>query len=448
MNKVYHRRQAIKWGVGALAGLSVLGLAGCDSSSITNTAAATSGTMHMLFWGSATREQITKTTFDLFHKQNPTFAITSEVYGFDVYWKKLNALIDGGKIPDLIQMDMRYVAQYVRQRRLLDLTEIIYNQGIDLSDFDPLLLSSSKVNNTVYGIPLGGNYQSAFYDKESVTKSTVGDPPANMSWDDFANYTTELTKGLGGSVYGTMDASGEITNFEIWIRERGKELYTRDGHINFSQNDVGDWYEYWNKLRDRQGCLPFNIQKGLDVAGTPENSSMIKGKSVFLVTLSNLFEAYQKGALAASPTRQLGMIEPPTGGPGSSPGLYLKPSLLLSISATTKYTQAAINYANFLINDVSAVKTLGIERGIPGSTKAKNLLNPQLTSTQQTIADYVSRLSNSENKTRVKIILDPPGAGQIAELLRSVSYDIAGKKVSVSEGAQSFYTQAKKIVGG
>ncbi|GHO62408.1 ABC transporter ATP-binding protein [Ktedonobacter sp. SOSP1-52] len=448
MNKMYHRRHVIKRGVSGLAGLAVFGLVGCESSNTTSTASATSGALNMLFWGSTTRDQLTKTTFDLFHKQNPAFTITSEYYGFDVYWNKLNELIARGNTPDLIQMDMRYIAQYVRQKRLLDLTEIIYNQSIDLSDFDPLLLSSSKVNNTVYGIPLGGNYPSLFYDTEAVNKSGIGQPPENMNWDDFSAYTTELTKGLGGSVYGTLDGSGELTNFELWVRQRGKELYTREGHINFRQEDVGDWYNYWSKLRDARGCLPYSIQKGFDSSGTPSDSSMIKGKTVFLITHSNLFEAYQNGAHAVSPTRKLGMIEPPTGGNGASPGLYLKPSLLLSISATTKYSQAAIKYTNFILNDVSAVKALGIERGIPGSTKATNLLKPQLSTVQQTIAEYVFRLSNSENKTSVKAVLDPPGGGQVADLLKSIAHDIAGGKRSVSDGTQTFYTQAKKIVGG
>src|SRR5579883_2204279 len=158
MSNIYPRRHIIKQGLSGLAGLSLLGLAGCDSTVATPVEPDT-GTLTMLFWGSATRDQRTRATFDSFHQQNQAYKITSQYFTFDVYFKKLDALIASGRAPDLIQMDMRYIAQYVRRRQLLDLTEIIYDQTLDLSDFDPLLLDSSKVNNTVYGVPLGGNYQ-------------------------------------------------------------------------------------------------------------------------------------------------------------------------------------------------------------------------------------------------------------------------------------------------
>ncbi len=437
----------MKQGLGGLAGLSLLGLAGCDSttSNITSlnaiAAQPTSGALHMLFWGSATRDKLTQNTFNLYHQRNPSFSLTSQYYGFNDYFNKLDALINSGHSPDLIQMDMRYVAQYVRKRQLLDLTELIYNQTIDLSDYDPDLLNSSKVNNTVYGIPFGGNYQTAFYDAEQIARAGIGAPPADLTWDAFAKYTIELTKALGGTVYGTTDLSADITSFELWIRQRGKDLYDHDGHINFSLTDVGDWFKYWNTILIAGGCPPQSIQKGLDVTGSPANASMIKGKTVFLITYSNLFEAFQQAT-----KHQLGMLMPPTGGDGAAPGMYLKASMLLSIATATEYPLTAASYINFIYNNADAIKALSIERGIPGSSKAISMLRPLLNPTEQTILDYMGIAQKSGN-TRTKEVLDPPGAGAIANLLLTTSGEIASGTTSVSAGSQAFYTQAKKIAG-
>jgi len=449
MDNTYQRRQIIKQGLSGLAGLSLFGLAGCTSSTSMNTltnpvsAQPASGQLHMLFWGSTTRDKLTRATFDQFHQQNPNFTITSKYYAFIDYFNKLDALIASGNTPDLIQMDMRYIAQYVRRKQLLDLTEIIYNQTIDLSDFDPLLLTSCKVNNTVYGVPMGGNYQTAFYNTELVDRAGIGQPPATLTWDTLANYATNLTKALGGTAYGTVDMSTDITLFELWVRHRGKEMYTRDGQINFTQQDAGDWFNYWSNLRDVHGCLPWSLQKGMDVSGSPPDSSIVKGRAVMWFSLSNLYEAFQIAAHALSPTRTLAIMPPPAGGLG----LYLKTSQLLSIAATTKYPQTAIKYTNFILNDAGAIKKLGIERGIPGSAKALSLLQPQLTHFQRTIANYVTTVSSS-GQTGVKTVLDPPGASKVQDLLRSVANDIAAGNHSVSEGAQLFYTQAKKVAAG
>jgi multiple sugar transport system substrate-binding protein len=395
-----------------------------------------SGTLQMLFWGSATRDKLTKATLDLYHKANPGFTITSQYYGFTDYFTKLNALITSDQAPDLIQMDMRYVAQYVRKRQLLDLTELIYNQTIDLSDYDPQLLNSSKVNNTVYGIPLGGNYQGTFYDVTQIDKAGIGAPPADLTWDTYATYANELTQALGGKVYGSMDASGDITTFELWIRQRGKDVYDRDGKINFSQTDAGDWFNYWATMRKAGGCPPLSVQKGLDVTGAPDNSTIVQGKTVFITTLSNLFDAYQTAS-----KHQLSMIMPPT---GKTPGMYLKASMLLSIYSGTKYPLTSANYANFILNNADAIKALSIERGIPGSAEAQTLLTPLLSSTDQAIIAYMNTVQRSSN-ARTKDVLDPPAAGDVSTLLRNTSYAISGGTASVSEGAQMFYAQATKL---
>ena len=437
MSAIYNRRQAIAMGLSGLAGLSALGLAGCNTPGSSSSGQNGPVTLQMIFWGSTTRDKLTRQAIDLFHKSHPDISVISQFTDFNTYWTKLNTLIAGGSTPDLIQMDMRYVAEYVRKGLLLDLTPFISKQTIDLSDFDPMLLNSSKVNNTVYGIPLGGNYQTYIYDKDALEKAGVGPIPQSITWDTFGTYTAQLSKALGNGTYGTADNSGDIVSFEVWMRQRGKELYTHDGGLGFDVTDVTEWFDYWNKLRQVGSCPPMNIQASLDISGTPTDSSVIKGKAVFTSLWSNQLEAWQKAT-----QRPLAATMLPT---GSTPGQYLKASMLLSISAKTKYQTESASFTNFLINDPNAVKAIGIERGVPGSSKAKGVLNPQLTSVQQSIITYMDLVAKSGN-ARVKEVLDPPGAGQVADALRRASQAIGFGKVSVQDGAKSFYSDAQKAV--
>lgn len=431
----YNRRKFMALGLGT--GISALTLAACDTPIPTSTTGPVN--LQMSFWGSTTRDKLTQQGIDLFHQSHQDITINRQLTGdFNAYWPKLNTQIAHGATPDLIQMDMRYVAQYVRQRVLLDLTQYIYNQTIDLSDFDPMLLDSSKVNNTIYGIPLGGNYQSYIYNKTAIQLANIGPVPSLMTWDIFRDYTTALTRSLGNGMYGTMDQSGEIVPFEVWIRQRGKEIYDQNGQLSIDVTDVGDWYNYWGTMRKANACLPMNIQKSFDLTGTPSDSSLIKGKTVFVDFYSNGLEAFQ----AATQHFTLGMTPIPT---GTNPGMYLKTSQMLSISATTKYPTECANFASFLINDAGGVKALGIERGVPGSIKARSLLTPHLNPIQQVIINYINLVSSS-TLTRPKEVLDPPGAGQVANLLRKVSQDIGLGSLSISDGAKEFYTGAQKAL--
>jgi multiple sugar transport system substrate-binding protein len=274
-----------------------------------------------------------------------------------------------------------------------------------------------------------------FYDTTQITKAGLGPLPENMTWETFAEYCTELSNALGDGTYGISDSSGNYDNFEVWIRQRGKELYTRDGNLNFDLPDAADWYNYWSNLRKANGCPPMSVQATLDLTGTPTDSSVIKGKTVFSHLFTNQYEAFQK----ATP-HQLALSVFPK---GSQPGVFLKASQLLSVAANTKHPVEAASFASFVINDAGAVKALGFERGVPGSAKALAVLQPQLTSTQQAIEAFMKQVTDSGN-WRPKEVLDPPGAGQIADILQRVAVEIGQGKTSVSDGAKEFYAGAKK----
>lgn len=440
MDTVYSRRNAVKMGLSGLAGLSAFGLASCSDTSTTTTAATnvtnSPANMQLLFWGSATRDKLTKKAIGLFEQQHAHVTISSSITAaFNDYWTKLDGLIASKHVPSLIQMDMQYVSKYARSQLMYDLTQLIYNQTIDLSDFDPLMLDGSKANNTLYGIPLGGNYECLLYDSALVGQSGVGDPPANMTWDMFANYTHALSQALGPDVYGTADSSGDISVYEIWVRQRGKELYNTDGTLAFEVQDVEDWFNYWSQLRSSGACVTPAIQATF--VGGPSTSTLVHGKSVFVITHSNELEAYQ----ALTPHTIQPLLIP--NGPG--PGLYFKPSQLMSIAAKTPYVKEAAAFINFIINDPNGITSIGIERGIPGAAKAQALLKPTLTAVQQRELAFTNATSQS-GSIRVKEVLAPPKANQVTTLFLQAATNVSLKNIPIADSAQAFIKAAQKAL--
>ncbi len=436
MSNLYNRRDAIKVGLGGLASVSTLGLVACNST-VSAPVVAGPALMHMIFWGTSTRNKLTQKAINLFHNQYPDTTITSQYTTFVDVWNVLDKLVAEGKAPDLIQMDMRYLARYVRSGLMLDLTQLIYNEKIDLSDFDPLMLDGSKANNSLYGIPLGGNYQCLLYDTVLLDRAGVGAVPNGMSWQVFGEYVTEIARAFGKSVYGTSDASGDISVYEIWVRQRGKELYTVDGRLAFDEQDAGEWFDYWIQLRNSGGCVPAQVQAVASGTSGPANSPLVHGKSIFAIPHSNEFEAYQSFAkhkinLAALPL-------------GPEAGLYFKPSQLICISAKTPYAAEAAQFIDFIINDPKGIKAIGIERGIPGALKAQALLGPSFTTAQREEVTFTNAISNS-SFVRVKEVLDPPAASQIATIFGNVAGEISFKRTTVTNGVKAFFTAAQKVL--
>ncbi|MBE3560647.1 MAG: extracellular solute-binding protein [Ktedonobacteraceae bacterium] len=438
MSNLYSRRRVIEMGLGSFAGLSILGLAACGGSGGGTTSSTGNITLQLFFWGAASRDKLTRQAIDLYQQKYANVKISSQFTDFTQYWNKLNTQIAGNAAPDLIQMDMRYIAQFVQKKLLLDLTPYISDKTIDLADFDQGLLKSSEVNNTPYGIPMGGNYQGLFYDTEMIKQANVGEPQDGMTWDQFADYTTKVAKALGSGMYGVTDLSGDITSFEVWTRQHNKELYTTDGKLGFTEQDVIDWFTYWDKLRKAGGAIPTDVQAGFGTSGNPDATGLVHGKAAFHLTYSNLIDAFQK-----SVKHKLAIVSVPT---GSTPGMYLKPSMLMSISAKTKHPKESANFIGFINNDPGAVKALSVERGTPGSAKARQLLVPTLTATQQVMMDYFERVGKS-NFTRPKLVLDPAGAGEVEKALLRNAQNVGFGKVSIADGAKAFYADAQKAIG-
>ncbi len=436
MRDLYSRRNAIKIGLGSLASASVLGLAACDST-VPATVQSSSANMHMLFWGTATRDKLTQKAIKFFHNQHPTVAITTHYTTFNKMWLELDADVKAKNIPELIQMDMRYLSQYVKTGLLLDMTQLIYDQTIDLSDFDPIMLDGSKANNSIYGIPLGGNYQCLIYDTVLLDKSGIGPLPETLDWGTYAQYMTAIADAFGKKVYGCADPSGDISVFEIWVRQRGKELYTVDGKLAFDVQDVEDWFNYWSQLRASGGCVPASIQATASAASGPTNSTLVHGLSVFALPHSNEFEAYQ-----ASTKHKLDFLPIPT---GAGAGLYFKPSQLLSISAQTPFVTQAASFIDFIINDPNGIKSFGIERGIPGTQKSQILLAPGLTIAQKQEVAFTNAIS-AGNMIRVKEVLDPPKASLVATIFGNDAGHVSFKQSTITAGAQAFYAAAQKVL--
>jgi multiple sugar transport system substrate-binding protein len=428
---LYTRRQAVQLGLSSLGGLALLDLAACGSS------AASTETLQLSFWGNASRNKLTQKAIQAFQKKNSSIAINSWYAAFTIYFNKLNTQIAGGSAPDLIQMDMSYLAQFDKNHLLLDLTPYINNKTIDLSSFDQGMMKSSEDNGVPYGISLGGNYECMAYDTNLVQQAGLSAPPASMTWADFATYAGKLSKALSAQkIVGVVDASGYLDLFEIWVRQHGKELWTSAGQINFTVDDAASWFTYWAGLRSSGACASAEEQASVTGSGAA-TSLLTKGKAVFDITHSNQFVGFQ-----ALTQHTLAFQQIPTG-PG--PGIYLKPSMLLSISAASKHAKDAANFINFLINDPNGVRAIGLDRGIPGASTAQAALQSVLTSSDKAVLTYYNAVTSS-GQTTPKLVLDPPGASKVIKALSTVAQQVGFGKLSVTAGAQAFVQQTQQAL--
>lgn len=387
--------------------------------------------MRLLWWGSKERADRTFAAVKAYQAKNPDVAIAGETFGWDSYWTRLATQTAGGNAPDLIQMDYRYIFEYARRGTLLDLTPYL-GKSLAIEDFGAPNINSGKVDGKIYGVNLGVNSSMVVVNVAAWQEAGVEPPHDGITWEQLGDACAKVTAAKKRrGFYGTGDQSGGEPAFECWLRQRGKALYTGDGKLGFEAKDAAEWFALWGHMREIGACVPADVQ-ALDQQ-TLETDMLVTKKAAVSYAHSNQFVAIQ-GLVK----EKLDLIAYPSN-PDSKPGQYLKPSMLMSVSASSANKDAAVAFVNYLVEDPEGAKTLGVERGVPASSKIRELLTPNLDATSKQVVDYIGRLT-----PRVGALppAPPNGAGENAFLLKKIAEEVAFGKSSAQDGATKFTEQA------
>jgi len=254
-----------------------------------------------------------------------------------------------------------------------------------------------------------------------------------------------LWKGIDGTdipafwlpgFYGLFDGGRYEPALEVWLRQRGKALYTDEGKLGFDVSDIGEWLGFWHDLRKR-GAIASAEVAALDM-GELDTSLLTVGKTAMVLAHSNQLVGFQ--ALVKS---KLGMTMYPSGGTGAKYGQYLKPSMLLSVYARTRHPEAAVKLVDFYVANREAGMILGVERGVPASAAVRKAVEPTLDELGNAMASYVAFVSD-----KVSDLPAPPpqGAGEIQTVLRRVNEQIGFGRLSVADGAKQFIAEATAVL--
>jgi multiple sugar transport system substrate-binding protein len=410
-------------------------LSGCSVLGVGGGASASGGALQVAWWGGNDRAQRTQKVMDLYSQKNPKWTFSGQFSDFFSYWDKINTQAAGGALPDVFQMDMRYLGQFVSKGLLADVAKLA-DTALNLKDFDAGLLSQGKVKDGLYGIPLGGIVEAMLYDQTAIKNAGMSPPTGDETWEEFASYASKLAKALPQGVYPSDDESTNIDPFEVFIRQRNKELYTPEGKPSFTRDDLVDWYQYWADIRKAGACVPGEIAAALFQADTPENTPLVQGKAAFKMRWSNFIGQYQNLT-----KNQLALLPHPKGGTGTRPGAYLRAGSLFSIPAKSQFVEGAATFVGFFLTDPEAVRALAMDRGVPGSAKARETIKGELSPPDRLQLEFFDAQSKN---TTPRAILDPPGAGEIQKALARNALSIPLNGVSVADAASKFIAEAEK----
>ena len=147
-----------------LATMMTISLAACGNTSgettqETSGAATTENTgsgenLTFSWWGNQTRNDMTMKVIDMYCAENAGVSIDGQFSTFSDYWEKLATYAAGNSLPDVIQMDYKYLQQYADKGLLISLDDYIESGLLDVSGMSEDNLNIGAVDGSIYGICL------------------------------------------------------------------------------------------------------------------------------------------------------------------------------------------------------------------------------------------------------------------------------------------------------
>jgi multiple sugar transport system substrate-binding protein len=390
----------------------------------------------MTWWGSTERHRRTQDALATFGRRHPDIKVNAEFSGWGGYWDKLAVQTAGGNAPDVIQMDYSYLVEYARRGSLRALDDLV-PQVIDVSDFGADVLAAGKVDDRLYGVNAGINSWALVVNVTLLRSLGVELPGATMTWADFAALTKRIGQRAPAGVFGTEYAAYDSNALECWLRQRGASLFTADGALGFSRADLAEWFGYWEDLRASKAAATAELQAS--VVGDVQNTLLVRRKAVFDFASSNQLTAY-----ASLLKDELAVRMYPLGQAGSRPGQYLKPSMLMSVSAKTQHPKEAATLVDALLTDPEITAILGSERGIPPSAGVRGALKVRADAVEQQTYEYIELVS-----TRVGPLPPPAprGGGEVTgKHLTFAGQQVSFGKASIDQAVARFFEDAERTL--
>ncbi|MFD1050228.1 ABC transporter substrate-binding protein, partial [Kibdelosporangium lantanae] len=187
---------------------------------------------------------------------------------YSAYWEKLATQTAGGNAPDVITMDTRYLSEYGSRHVLLDLNEGNGKQ-VSLTDISPELAKTGVLGDKRYAVPWAQNASSLVYDTKAYAGVDLAKP---MTWEQF-RAAAEKVSGAG-QMRGVTDFGMLDSALEIWLRQHGKQFYTPDGHLGFTDTDLKAFWQLANAFRTSKAGTTAEVTASYNTA--PEQSPLGK----------------------------------------------------------------------------------------------------------------------------------------------------------------------------
>lgn len=151
--------------------------------------------------------------------------VTIQNESADSYYNRLQAMVSGGKPPDVVFMDSTRFPEFVSKGALENLDPYLKQQTeLKAEDFYPVAWQSYQFQGSAYGVPNDLSVLGMAFDVNQFELAGLKPPPATWTWDDYLKMAQALTLDQNGD--GRIDTWGTTVCpwWQVYVWQNGGEL--------------------------------------------------------------------------------------------------------------------------------------------------------------------------------------------------------------------------------
>lgn len=414
---------------------------GTEAAQSTDAASGQGASLRIAWWGSQERHNDTIEALDLYAEETGS-EFTYEYTSWTSYFENLATQTVGGNLPDIIQMSTTDIINYSQNGQIIDLQPYVDDGTIDVTNIDESSLSGGMVNGQLAGFTTGSNTIAVFYNTEIFDQAGVAYPSDDWTWSEFLSTAKEIydATGIQTEIPFLSEARWAV---EAMVRSMGYDFFSEDGTSLPWAEDEAVVTAVANTIQSiyegvQEGYL---VDPEVQVAwSATEDYYISQGNAAMSLNLSNYYTVYSQ-ALG----QELGLAMVPQMDEGTQTGMYLNPNMYWSISANCENPQAAAAVINYLINDETAAKLIGTDRGISLSSAIRDMMATDAETDVYTknSLEYVNRVSAVVSSTNPA---DPVNSAELISVLKNDYVAVMYGEMTAQDCVADFIAQAASIL--
>jgi multiple sugar transport system substrate-binding protein len=399
--------------------------------------AGSSKSLDFMFWGEGDQNKKLVEAIDLYQKSEGASKVNSQYSGFSAYYDKLATRVAGGNPPDVFQIHLPYLMEYVKREAVQPLDE--YRADLGLDSLPDYVTTTVKAEGKYWFALLGAATQPAIVvDTTKLDSLGLSAPSADWTLEQYRAAAAEVWAKSGNKLNGTADFGGSPIALEAYIRGRGKPLFTDDGKLAFTPDDLAAWLQMWQDLRGDGSAVPMKVTAA---ATGFQNDPVTIGKAAYTLTATS--RGLPSMQSLTKDTLVLGTF--PSGGPGSSPGTNIIPAGWFAISPKSKNIEGAVSMLKFLTSEPEAAKVMGMARGVPIPDDIRSTVAASAQGLDKAVLDNYGLIAS---KNPAPLQMYPPGASKLLQTsLPNANQAVGFGQSTVAQAAATFFKDAEAALG-